>query len=216
MTSPPAAGDSPHIGEYAFPSPQVRDCPFPFYEALRTEAPVYRLPGRDEFLVSRWEDIAWVAAHPELFGSAPREVDSAHRLRPELQTDGPRVFSPRSMGHSDPPEHKAKRALGLRLVTPAKLDGYAPMIERIVDGLLDSIADSGGVGRAAGVGRRQPRLREVRGPRPPLARTPTRCQEPACVRARDPHVSVSAACSARGPDRDRRAALALRDDSVRA
>jgi cytochrome P450 len=151
MASRPVDGDPPeshgnsHPAAYSFPSKELRENPFPFYEALRREAPVYRLPGRDEYLVSRWEDIEWVAAHPEIFGSAPREADSAHRLRPELKSDGPRVFSPRSMGHSDPPEHKAKRRLGLLLMTPAKLREYEPMIERIVDELLDSIAQRGSV-----------------------------------------------------------------------
>ena len=47
------------------------------------------------------------------------------------------------MGHSDPPEHRAKRELGLRMVAPAKLREYEPIIERVVDEPLEAMAERG-------------------------------------------------------------------------
>ena len=38
-------------------APETIECPFPFYAAMRTEAPVYQVPGMDFFIVSKYEDI---------------------------------------------------------------------------------------------------------------------------------------------------------------
>jgi cytochrome P450 len=48
------------VTEFAYPSPEVLECPFGFYKAARDEAPVHRLPT-GEFMVTRWEDVTRVA-----------------------------------------------------------------------------------------------------------------------------------------------------------
>ena len=49
--------------------PAVMECPFPFYEALRREAPVYEVPGFGMYLVSRFDDIVEALRAPEVFSS---------------------------------------------------------------------------------------------------------------------------------------------------
>ena len=58
-TLPDVAGDRDRGGadgnarpRVQLPSPEVTQCPYPFYVALRDEAPIYKYPGRDEFLIS--------------------------------------------------------------------------------------------------------------------------------------------------------------------
>src|SRR6266542_3146099 len=49
--------------------PAVLECPYPFYEALRSEAPVYELPGFGVYLVTRYDDIVEALRSPEVFSS---------------------------------------------------------------------------------------------------------------------------------------------------
>jgi cytochrome P450 len=110
-----------------WPSHEAAACPFPFYEALRSQAPVYRYPGRDEYVVSRWEDIVHVAQHPEIFG----QVGVGGRA------------GPAGMAATDPPEHRLKRMLGLRMVSTARLREYEPMVRSIANELVDAFVDRG-------------------------------------------------------------------------
>ena len=54
--------------DFDYPSRQVLECPYGFYEALREEAPVYRIPS-GEYVVSRWEDIVEVSRNQEVFST---------------------------------------------------------------------------------------------------------------------------------------------------
>jgi cytochrome P450 len=55
------------LSEFTWPSPEITASPYPFYEALRAQAPVYHVPGTNTYLVSRWEDIASVAQDADRF-----------------------------------------------------------------------------------------------------------------------------------------------------
>lgn len=137
------------VAGYTFQSPELQECPFPFYEALREQAPVYRIPGRPEYLVARWEDITYVAQHPELFSS----VISEKHLASNPAVGGADTFdsadtfdfgySPSSMALCDPPENKMKRAVGAKLVGRERLAEYEPMVRQHTDQLIDAFIDRG-------------------------------------------------------------------------
>lgn len=68
------------LDSFEFPtSPEITQCPYPFYEALRREAPVYKHPHRNEFLVARRSDILHVLQHPQIFSSDLAEGDERYR-----------------------------------------------------------------------------------------------------------------------------------------
>lgn len=50
-------------------APETVECPYPFYAALRREAPVYQVPGAGFFIVSRYRDIETVLLDTETFTS---------------------------------------------------------------------------------------------------------------------------------------------------
>ena len=50
----------------------VLDDPYPFYERLRTEAPVWRVPGTDVFVASTFEMVADATARVQDFSSNMR------------------------------------------------------------------------------------------------------------------------------------------------
>ncbi|HMO09291.1 MAG TPA: hypothetical protein PKD10_16830 [Paracoccaceae bacterium] len=47
--------------------PAIRNNPFPFYQALRKQQPVYYDPGLDVWLVTRYADAARVLSDDETF-----------------------------------------------------------------------------------------------------------------------------------------------------
>ncbi len=133
-----------HVEEFEWPSLDLMECPYPFYDALRREAPVYKFPGGgNQYLVSRWEDVVFVNEHPEIF-----EQGSANDLRvargiPTTAEGGTHTYTSTSMAGTDPPEHRLKRSLALKFAAPERLDSYEEMIRRISDERIDGFIGRG-------------------------------------------------------------------------
>src|SRR5579872_6450689 len=102
------------VTDFEYPSPEVVECPYPFYDALRREAPVHRLPT-GQYLVSRWVDVVSVLRQPELFSNAIGSIgeSAAGGANVGGRTEGGR-YTPWPLPFSDPPEHRLKRALCLQ------------------------------------------------------------------------------------------------------
>ncbi len=66
--------------------------PDPILADLRANHPVAYVPSMEMWLVTRWDDVAWVEAHPELFTAATEPSFLARALGPNMLT-------------CDPPEH---------------------------------------------------------------------------------------------------------------
>ena len=117
--------------EVDYPSLRAAECPYPIFSRLRAEGGVHRVDDRDEFMVSGHEHVAHVLRHPELFSSS---TPLAGEAQPGWEMS---VFS------SDPPDHTVKREIAYRSFTPGKLREYTPMIQRVVDTLIDAFVDDG-------------------------------------------------------------------------
>jgi cytochrome P450 len=143
--------ESRHVAEFTFPSPEVTQCPFPFYEALRAEAPVYKYPGRPDYLVSRREEINFVLQHPEIFSSRTYEGDprmagdSARWLTEPPHIPGEAIQTVFSLTHSDPPEHGVKRRALRGLVNPRYIKSCEDTLRRIGNELIDGFVRTGKV-----------------------------------------------------------------------
>jgi cytochrome P450 len=67
------------------PIPQVgQSDPYPLYRELREHHPVYHVPERDLWVLSRYADIQSVLRHPEHFSSAQGVVPNGYA--PETAT----------------------------------------------------------------------------------------------------------------------------------
>ena len=60
--------------------------PFPIYARLREEEPVCFVPAVGLHLVTRWDDVQYVATHPEIFTA---EVDASPLARTLGATSSP-------------------------------------------------------------------------------------------------------------------------------
>src|SRR5918996_3308770 len=83
--------------------------PYPFYDQLRREAPVWRLPGTDAFFVSTWDLVTEAAGRTDDFSNHFRHTlftaeDGTLGLIDNGEGGTPDVFA-----GADPPAHTAHR-----------------------------------------------------------------------------------------------------------
>ena len=132
--------------EVDYPTPEIVECPYPFYTSLRQESPVHRLPT-GQYLVTRWEDAAHVATHPEVFSNFVGPVNRGLGGGDEVAgtAEGEARYTPWPLPFSDPPEHRVKRSLCQQMFARDKLAAYAPVIADLCHELIDGFADRGEV-----------------------------------------------------------------------
>ena len=63
-----------------WPSQELNSCPFPFYEDLRREAPVFHDPVRGDYLVSRFDDVREAQSALALLRREGVDLDAAASL----------------------------------------------------------------------------------------------------------------------------------------
>jgi cytochrome P450 len=128
-------------GTAEYPSVEAAECPFPIYDRLRNEAPVYQLPDRPNmYFLTRYEDIRAVLGDPASF-------TSEHHLRDfvgfELLIG--RDAGPPPMIDADDPLHKELRTMTSGALRPARVKSYEPVIRSLVDEIIDGFIDQGKV-----------------------------------------------------------------------
>src|SRR3954453_20697372 len=117
----------------SYPSLSTAARPYPILRALREQGGVYKVPDRDEFLVSRHADCLFALQHPAIFSSAtPWNAEAQAGWEAS-------VFS------SGPPSHTAKRAIASRPFAPRVVRDYEPMIQGVGDQLIDGFIGDGRV-----------------------------------------------------------------------
>jgi len=114
-----------------WPSTELAERPYAFYERLRRHDPVWRSPETGELLVSHWTDIVAVAEDPDAFGQ--------YRAGPA--TNG--------MAASDGTEHRTKRAAAQPLVSHRSIRDHADRIRALSQSLADGLAGRSRVAFAA-------------------------------------------------------------------
>ena len=123
--------------------PATQEDWYPTYQLLRDEAPVYRIPETDIYVLSRYSDLAFVNRRTDLFANGPGAT-AAYINDPEaLRIYREEGMARRSVLGTEPPVHRRYR----NLVDPFFSEGAAerrrPLIEGIVNDLIDSwIADA--------------------------------------------------------------------------
>ncbi len=120
-------------GEYNFFDPHLRDDPYPFFDRLREDDPVYQTDF-GYWYVSRYDDIVALVRDPRL-GAGTGVADSlglAHgRLRDLMDTWVMSV---------DGAHHTRVRRLFSRAFTPRAVEALRPAIEAVTAAALDRMA----------------------------------------------------------------------------
>jgi cytochrome P450 len=133
-----------------FMDAETVQCPFDFYEAARTEAPVYKLPrspvpGQDVYLVTRYDLIQSVVmdwrTYSNRFGFLMGGKDRADPEVQEIVKDA--VPTADVLLTQDPPLHRSFRAIANQEFTFRKVEQMDGYIRQVCDDLIDKFIDAG-------------------------------------------------------------------------
>lgn len=121
--------------------PAVVECPFPMYAQLRTDAPVYRVPGRGWVLVSGYDVAVEVLKDSATFSSAsgvgvPQGPDGQH---PTMPGRVPTLLT------ADPPVHGHYRTVVNRAFSARRVAAMEEGIRSVANDLVDTFAATGTV-----------------------------------------------------------------------
>ena len=129
--------------------PAVQRDPFGYYQWLREQQPVLRMPGTGFYVLTRYEDLRAILRDTQTFSntldleelSGERARRLGARFNERLAEKGwPHVPT---LHQSDPPEHTRYRRLLNKVFSPGRVRQMIPDVERICDQLIDSFAGRG-------------------------------------------------------------------------
>lgn len=119
---------------YAFDSAEFLADPYPTFNGLREEAPVYRHPD-GQWSLARYEDLVAAVKKHDIFSNAGGNYLASTR---GLGTYGPEVQK-RRLSSRDEPSHGALRKLMARQFTPRAISAMEAGVAAIVEGLLQEM-----------------------------------------------------------------------------
>ncbi len=123
--------------QISFADTAVQACPFPAYDALRDEHPVYLDPVTGHYVLTRYEDVRRaLLSHSVLSNRTPflgdRWSPEANRL---FETEGWLPMD--TLVSNDQPEHRTYRSLVDKVFTTGKVASLEPRISEIISELID-------------------------------------------------------------------------------
>jgi cytochrome P450 len=119
--------------------PTTQEDWFPTYRRLRDEQPVYRMPGTNIHVVTRYDDVLYVLRHQELFPTGSGSTRTA-AAREVYETKGWARITPLS---TNPPDHRNYRELVDGFFDAKGSLHWQPIIEATIADLLDEIQAAG-------------------------------------------------------------------------
>ena len=137
--------DATDITKVNMVSPEVLECPYPYYERVREEAPVHQTP-LGFWAVSRYEDVLSVVRNPEMFSSLAQSNSFVTPPPPEVieiaKQGYPRV---NTLLSNDPPSHTQFRTLVNKAFLPKRVAQLEDSIRKIANDLIDAFINDGKV-----------------------------------------------------------------------
>ena len=115
--------------------------PYPVYQQLREEAPVYWSEGWGAWVVTRYYDVMEVLLDSERFSSAGRVSYLLRQLPDEALRQVAALERHYDIGlaHSDSPDHTRLRALLNRVFTPRMVETRRARVAEVANGLIDNV-----------------------------------------------------------------------------
>jgi pimeloyl-[acyl-carrier protein] synthase len=135
-----ATNQTPTLSLYQLLDPDVLANPYPLYQRLRTEAPVYWDPYLHAWVVTRYADVITVL-HQFSANRTPTPEQLAAIGLAEL---GPVAqVMVKQMLFMDAPAHTRLRSLASTAFTPARVEALRSHIKEILDNLLEPLLSAG-------------------------------------------------------------------------
>lgn len=128
--------DSPEKFDIDLFDPETQENWYPTYRLLRDHAPVYRVPGTNMFVVTRYDDVLHVLRHQDIFptGGAIARSPQAQRV---YSDKGWQRITPLS---TNPPDHRRYRELVDGHFDSSGAQRWRPFIESTITDLISGFA----------------------------------------------------------------------------
>ena len=129
-------------------APEVIADPYTYYGQLREEDPIHWNELFRQWVITRHDDLVWIARHNELFSSAVLAKDTREAFPPIDEEDVELFRHVRALGsHSiiqqDRPEHVDMRMVLHGYFNPKSMEKWRPMIQSAIKFLLDQAEEKG-------------------------------------------------------------------------
>lgn len=130
----------------------VQDDPYPYYDALRAESPVWREPHYGVYMVTGYEEAMAVYNDAADFSSCNAVSGPFRRFSVPLEGDDVSAVIDRyrdelpfsdQLPSFDPPRHTEHRRLLMRLLTPQRLRANEAFMWRLADQQMAELLDTG-------------------------------------------------------------------------
>ena len=127
--------------------------PHPYFDYLRSQNPVLRLPHHNVVAVTGWEEANAVYKDPETFSNIvalggpfpplPFDIEGSDDLSPLIDAHRSQFPMFEHMVTMDPPDHTRARSILSRLLTPSRLKENEEFMWRLADRQLDEFLGNG-------------------------------------------------------------------------
>jgi len=126
----------------------IHACPYPAYQVLRDQAPVWRDPLTGLYVITRYEDLREILLDPAHFSNQPQgepraimDPERAKRMRALYREKG--WLPGATLAQRDNPNHKQMRAMFDNAFRPGRIKELEPFIEQLAYRLVDTFINDG-------------------------------------------------------------------------
>lgn len=134
------------IDHVNFFDPDVNNCPYPAYRAMRDEAPVWLDERMGMFHITRYEDVLMVLKDTERFRSGRKKArgpDTERALKIKALYEEKGWVPGPTLGGRDDPNHKEMRGLFNHAFRPKRIKELEPTLQQLAHQLIDDFIDQG-------------------------------------------------------------------------
>ena len=117
--------------------------PYPTYERLRNQAPIFKSPTEDRWLISRYADVNAIVRDIRFSSDRYGGSSAGTALMQDERFSAVRKSQSNWMLMRDEPDHGRLRTLVNKAFTPSTVEGLRAHIEIIVEQLLETMARKG-------------------------------------------------------------------------
>ena len=139
------------LADINFLDQRIQNCPYPSYQKLRDEAPVWQDPVTGFYVVSRFEDLRGVLLDPKRYvNSMQGGQNTRSRLDAERATRMLKLYEEKgwvpapTLAGRDDPNHREMRAMFNEAFRPKKINAMDPFVRDTAYRLIDAFIDDPG------------------------------------------------------------------------
>lgn len=140
------SGTGPSPEQFSLLDPEVQSEPWAFYKAMQDRCPVYRIPERGFYLISRYEDLDQVLRNPVDFSNMIERGRAVQGDNIAIVDD---ILRERGWEHvptlqrTDPPQHTRYRKIVDATFNMRQVRNVEPHVVEVVNQLIDRFIDRG-------------------------------------------------------------------------